>query len=188
MKKTASPRSRNRRNHGSQQAPPRLDERGKITIVDQTRPTTTSRAVCSCRLAATPERTRSNQSAASSPMASTLLMGEIDWWNRRTTRSSWSTATVLDYDYLIIATGTHPNARGDPRPRRRRVVQVDLRLLHHRRRRSACPKLETWEGGKLVVNDHRDADQVPRGTARIHFLADAFFGERECATRSSSNT
>ena len=77
-------------------------------------------------------------------------------------RRSSRTASVLGYDYLVLATGSrivpeaieHFDDRGPP-------------LLHAPRPRSSCGARSTrFTGGRIVIGDRRDALQVPAGAAR----------------------
>ena len=85
----------------------------------------------------------------------------------------------LNYDFLVIATGHADAPRGDPWPAGARVVQVDLRLLHHRRRAGAGQKhLRNWEGGRLVVNVVENPIKCPVAPLEFIMLADWFFHEQ----------
>ena len=86
----------------------------------------------------------------------------------------------LDYDYLIIATGTHATPSETPglgagEPGWYESVfdfyTIDgAEALHD--------KLDTWDGGKLVVNVIEMPIKCPVAPLEFIFLADAFFAER----------
>jgi sulfide:quinone oxidoreductase len=44
-------------------------------------------------------------------------------------------------------------------------------------------KLRDWKGGKAGSTHHRNADQMPRSSTGICFLADSFFKDKRCVTK-----
>ena len=84
------------------------------------------------------------------------------------TGSKLADGTVLEYDYLVIATGTHPRPDQTPGLESDEYGTTDPRLLHARRRRRPCRDAAQLEGRTARDQRHRDADQVPGGAARVH--------------------
>ncbi len=84
----------------------------------------------------------------------------------------------LDYDYLVIATGTHP--RPDQTPGLSddalHTTVHDFYTLDGAVELAAA--LETWDGGRLVVNIMEMPIKCPVAPLEFVFLADWFFHER----------
>jgi sulfide:quinone oxidoreductase len=85
----------------------------------------------------------------------------------------------LYYDYLIIATGTHP--RPDETPG---LTESEWRQSIHDFYTfdgaiALAKKLRTWEGGKLVVNIMELPYKCPVAPLEFIFLADWFFHEKQ---------
>jgi len=86
--------------------------------------------------------------------------------------------TELGYDYLIIATGTHP--RPDETPGlgddEWRKTVFDFYTIDGAE--ALASKLEGWEGGKLVLNIVDMPIKCPVAPLEFIFLADSYFAER----------
>jgi sulfide:quinone oxidoreductase len=86
--------------------------------------------------------------------------------------------TVLDYDYLVIASGTAP--RPDQTPGmdggQWRTSVFDFYTLEGAI--ALRDKLATWEGGRLVVQVVEMPIKCPVAPLEFTFLADAFFEEK----------
>ena len=85
----------------------------------------------------------------------------------------------LYYDYLIIATGTHP--RPDETPG---LTESEWRQSIHDFYTfdgaiALAKKLRTWEGGKLVVNIMELPYKCPVAPMEFIFLADWYFHEKQ---------
>jgi len=85
----------------------------------------------------------------------------------------------LYYDYLIIATGTHP--RPDETPG---LTEAEWRQSIHDfytfdGASALAKKLRTWEGGKMVVNIMELPYKCPVAPLEFIFLADWFFHEKQ---------
>ena len=85
----------------------------------------------------------------------------------------------LPYDYLIIATGTSPRpdqtpGMDDPEVWRRSVHE----FYTFEGAMALREKLETWEGGRLVVHITEMPIKCPVAPLEFTFLADAFFAEK----------
>lgn len=85
---------------------------------------------------------------------------------------------VLDYDILVIATGTVPV------PEETEGLKSDLwykdifDFYTYEGTTRLAKKLETWEGGKLVINLAETLIKCPVAPLEFTFLADAFFTEK----------
>ena len=85
---------------------------------------------------------------------------------------------VLDYDILVIATGTVPV------PEETEGLKSDLwykdifDFYTYEGTTRLAKKLENWEGGKLVINLAETLIKCPVAPLEFTFLADAFFTEK----------
>ena len=85
---------------------------------------------------------------------------------------------VLGYDYLIIATGTRPvptQTEGLSGPGWQKNA-FDFYTLEGAA--ALARKLQTWEGGRLVINIVEMPIKCPVAPLEFAFLADSFFTER----------
>jgi sulfide:quinone oxidoreductase len=86
---------------------------------------------------------------------------------------------LLYYDYLIIATGTHPRPEETPG-----LTESEWRESIHdfytfEGAVALAHKLRTWEGGRLVVNIMELPFKCPVAPLEFIFLANWFFHERQ---------
>lgn len=84
----------------------------------------------------------------------------------------------LEYDYLIIATGTHPRPEETPG-----LIESEWRKSIHdfytfEGAVALAEKLKDWEGGKLVVNIMEFPFKCPVAPLEFIFLADWYFTEK----------
>lgn len=84
----------------------------------------------------------------------------------------------LEYDYLIIATGTHPRPEETPG-----LTESEWRKSIHdfytfEGAVALAEKLKDWEGGKLVVNIMEFPFKCPVAPLEFIFLADWYFTEK----------
>jgi sulfide:quinone oxidoreductase len=112
------------------------------------------------------------------PRGVELVLAEVDRIEAADDRVMLSDGRTLDYDYLIIATGTSP--RPDQTPG----------MLDDEWRKSVFDfftlegavalrdKLAGWSGGRLVVHVTEMPIKCPVAPLEFAFLADAFFEER----------
>jgi len=112
------------------------------------------------------------------PEGVTLLIKPVDRIDADVNRVLLQDGTELEYDYLVIATGTSP--RPDQTPGMtgsewRRSV-FDFYTLEGAI--ALRDKLSTWEGGRLVVHITEMPIKCPVAPLEFTFLADAFFAER----------
>ena len=107
-----------------------------------------------------------------------LVLAEIDRVDPVGRTVQLANGHMLDYDYLVIATGTSP--RPDQTPGMadgewRRSV-FDFYTLEGAL--ALRTKLATWKGGRLVVHVTEMPIKCPVAPLEFAFLADAFFAER----------
>ncbi len=95
-------------------------------------------------------------------------MGEIDLVEPEKNQVKLADGTELSYDYLVIATGTHPTPSETPGlgDDEWRKSVFDFYTI------DGAEALEGQAGDlggrQARTQHHRDADQVPGGTARVH--------------------
>jgi sulfide:quinone oxidoreductase len=107
-----------------------------------------------------------------------LVMGEIDLVEPEKNQVKLVDGTQLDYDYLIIATGTHPVPAETPGLGEDGWYESVFEFYTIDGAEALAEKLETWEGGKLVINVIEMPIKCPVAPLEFTFLADAFFAER----------
>jgi len=112
------------------------------------------------------------------PKGVELLMGEIAAVDTDANQVRMADDTLLDYDQLIIATGTHP------RPDQTEGLDSDEygRTIHDFYSLDGAialrDSLAKWEGGRLVINIVEMPIKCPVAPLEFAFLADGFFTER----------
>jgi sulfide:quinone oxidoreductase len=107
-----------------------------------------------------------------------LVLAEIERVDPDAGRVHLSGDRLLDYDYLVIATGTSP--RPDQTPG---MLDDEWRTSVHEfftleGAVALRDKLATWEGGRLVVHITEMPIKCPVAPLEFAFLADAFFAEK----------
>ena len=112
------------------------------------------------------------------PAGVELLMGEIDLVQPENNVVKLVDGTDLSYDYLIIATGTHPTPAETPGLGEEGWYESVFDFYTIEGAEALAEKLETWEGGKLVVNVIEMPIKCPVAPLEFIFLADSFFHER----------
>jgi sulfide:quinone oxidoreductase len=107
-----------------------------------------------------------------------LVLSEIDRVDPAASQVLLTDGTVLDYDYLVIASGTLPRpdqtpgmAEGEWRRSIFDFFTLDGAV-------ALRDKLATWEGGRLVVHVVEMPIKCPVAPLEFAFLADAFFEEK----------
>jgi sulfide:quinone oxidoreductase len=89
----------------------------------------------------------------------------------------------LDYDYLVIATGTHPTPAQTPGLDGAAMGDT----IHHYYSLEGAvalyERLKTWEGGRLVVNIMETPFKCPVAPLEFTFLADWWFHEQAMRDR-----
>jgi len=112
------------------------------------------------------------------PAGVSVVTGEIDLVEPDKNRVLLEDGTVLDYDYLVVATGTH--ARPDQTPG---LMEEGWRDSIHEFYTvdgavALAERLKTWEGGRLVINIMEFPFKCPVAPLEFTFLADWWFQER----------
>jgi sulfide:quinone oxidoreductase len=106
------------------------------------------------------------------------VCSEIELIEPEENRVKLADGRVLDYDYLVIATGTH--SRPDQTPGLEGDAYGDT--VHDfytvGGAVALAEKLRTWDGGRLVVNIMEFPFKCPVAPLEFTFLADAFFQEQ----------
>jgi sulfide:quinone oxidoreductase len=107
----------------------------------------------------------------------TTVCGEIELIEPTENRVKMADGTVLNYDYLVIATGTHP--RPDETPGFEDGLGDNVHEFYTVDGAVAlAEKLKTWEGGRLVVNIMEYPFKCPVAPLEFTFLADWWFQEQ----------
>ncbi|HSG77975.1 MAG TPA: FAD/NAD(P)-binding oxidoreductase [Acidimicrobiia bacterium] len=107
-----------------------------------------------------------------------LVVGEIDLVEPEENRVKLVDGTVLEYDQLVIATGTHPRPEETPGltgGEWRRSVH-DFYTLEGAE--ALAETLRTWKGGRLAVNIVEMPIKCPVAPLEFTFLADSFFHDK----------
>ena len=107
-----------------------------------------------------------------------LVIGEIDAVEPEENRVKLVNGTTLDYDYLVIATGT------SPRPDQTPGLEGDEygKSIHDfytlEGAEQLAKTLETWDGGRMAINVIEMPIKCPVAPLEFAFLADWYFHER----------
>ena len=114
------------------------------------------------------------------PRGVELIKSEIDLVEPQNNTVKLTNGQTLDYDYLIVATGTHATPDETPglgagEPGWYESV-FDFYTIDGAE--ALRDKLDTWDGGKLVVQIIEMPIKCPVAPLEFTFLADAFFTER----------
>jgi sulfide:quinone oxidoreductase len=112
------------------------------------------------------------------PRGITVVTGEIDVVEPHQNRVKLEDGTTLDYDYLVVASGTH--ARPDQTPG---LMDEGWRDSVHEfytveGALALSERLKTWEGGRLVVNIMEYPFKCPVAPLEFTFLADWWFQQK----------
>lgn len=86
--------------------------------------------------------------------------------------------TMLDYDVLIVATGTVPYPEETPGLKGDLWHRDIFDFYTYEGAAALADKLKTWEGGRLVINLAESVFKCPVAPLEFAFLADAYFEER----------
>ena len=107
-----------------------------------------------------------------------LMYGEIDRVEPESNRVLLTDGRVFDYDQLIIATGVEP--RPDQTPGMDGVGWRDSihEFFTYEGSLALSKKLETWQGGRLVVHITEMPIKCPVAPLEFSFLADDYFKKR----------
>ena len=134
---------------------PRLDERDwKITLVDQDDTHYYQPGFLFLPFGTYTREDLEKPKRRFMPQGVELIMGEIDLVEPEKNEVKLADGTLLPYDYLIIATGTHPTPEETPGlgPEDDEWYKSVYDFYTIEGAEALAEKLETWEGGKLVIN------------------------------------
>jgi len=108
----------------------------------------------------------------------TLLSAEVDRVVPGENHVLLTDGRRLDYDYLVIATGTTPRPDQTPGMAEEEWGRSIHEFYTYEGAVALAEKLATWEGGRLVVQIVEMPIKCPVAPLEFTFLADAFFTER----------
>ena len=112
------------------------------------------------------------------PRRAEVINGSIDLIEPEETRVKLADGTMIDYDYLVIATGAHirpdetPGLEG---PEYGKTVH-DFYTLEGAT--ALAEALRFWDGGRLVVNIIEMPIKCPVAPLEFSFLADSYFHDK----------
>ncbi|MCP3934628.1 MAG: NAD(P)/FAD-dependent oxidoreductase [Actinomycetia bacterium] len=114
------------------------------------------------------------------PQGVELIKSEIDLVEPENNVVKLTDGHSLDYDYLIIATGTHSTPEETPGLGKGEDGWYESIFDFYTIEGAEAlkEKLDTWEGGKLVVHIIEMPIKCPVAPLEFTFLADSFFTER----------
>jgi sulfide:quinone oxidoreductase len=106
-----------------------------------------------------------------------LIHGTIDVVEPASNLVRLADGTELDYDYLVIATGTHPRPDQTPGLKDGEWHRSIHDFYTIDGAVALAEALRTWDGGRLVLNIVEMPIKCPVAPLEFTFLADAFFHE-----------
>ena len=107
-----------------------------------------------------------------------VVMGEIDLVEPDGNLVKLVDGTELSYDYLVIATGTAPQPEETPGLDSDEWYKSVFDFYTIDGAEALAAKLDTWEGGRMVVNVIEMPIKCPVAPLEFIFLAEAYFAER----------
>ena len=107
-----------------------------------------------------------------------LIMGEIDTVEPEENRVLLTDGTALDYDYLVIASGTSPRPEETPGMTGDLWHESIFDFYTLKGSSALAEKLRNWEGGRLVVHITEMPIKCPVAPLEFAFLADSYFKDR----------
>jgi sulfide:quinone oxidoreductase len=111
------------------------------------------------------------------PAGVDMVMGEIEAIDPERQRVSLAGGRALDYDYLVIATGTHPTPSQTPGFEGEAVGSSIHQYYTLDGAVALYERLKSWEGGRMVVNIMEFPFKCPVAPLEFTFLADWWFRE-----------
>ncbi len=107
-----------------------------------------------------------------------VILSDVEVIEPERNRVKLADGKVVDYDYLVIATGTHP--RPDETPGLESDSYGDTVHDFYTLNGAVAlgEKLKSWEGGRMVVNIMEYPFKCPVAPLEFTFLADSFFHEK----------
>ena len=107
-----------------------------------------------------------------------LIQSTIEMIEPEHNKVNLSNGTVLDYDYLIVATGADIHPEETPGLAEHEWGKSIHTFYSMPGALALAEKLRTWEGGRLVVNLVENPIKCPVAPLEFLMLADAYFHER----------
>jgi len=112
------------------------------------------------------------------PAGVEMVLGRIEEIDPQAQRVTVAGGRHLDYDYLVIATGTHPDPSQTPGYEGAAVGDGIHQFYTLDGAVALYERLKSWEGGRLVVNIMEFPFKCPVAPLEFTFLADWWFRER----------
>lgn len=112
------------------------------------------------------------------PRNVTMILSEIEMIEPDRNRVRLANGTVLDYDYLIIATGADIYPEETPGLAEHEWGRSIHTFYNLDGAVALAEKLRTWPGGRLVVNVVENPIKCPVAPLEFLFLADWYFTKR----------
>lgn len=109
------------------------------------------------------------------PAGVKFIVNEIDRVEPDKNTVILSNGQTLEYDYLIVATGTHINPAETPGLLGREWRKSIFDFYTHEGAVALANFLKTWEGGNMVINIAEMPFKCPVAPLEFAFLADEFF-------------
>ena len=112
-----------------------------------------------------------------------LKLGAVDRVEPAERQVLLEDGTRLDYDYLVIATGTSPRPDQTPGLMEEEWRKSIHEFYTYEGSQALARALETWPGGKLVVHITDMPIKCPVAPLEFAFLADSFFRKKKMRDR-----
>ena len=112
------------------------------------------------------------------PAGVDFVIGAIDMVEPDENRVKLADGTVLDYDYLIIATGTRPRPDQTPGLDTDEYGKTVHDFYTLEGAEALAKAVRTWDGGRMVINVIEMPIKCPVAPLEYTFLADWYFHER----------
>jgi sulfide:quinone oxidoreductase len=112
------------------------------------------------------------------PAGVEFIIGEIDAVDADAAQVKLVNGTTLDYDYLIIATGTTPRPDQTPGLESDEYGKTIHDFYTLEGAEALAKTLETWDGGRMAINVIEMPIKCPVAPLEYTFLADWYFHER----------
>jgi len=109
------------------------------------------------------------------PSGVDFVVGEIDLVEPEESRVLMVDGTRIDYDYLVIATGTHPRPDQTPGLESSEYGKTMHDFYTLEGAENLAETLRTWDGGRMVINIIEMPIKCPVAPLEFTFLADWFF-------------
>jgi sulfide:quinone oxidoreductase len=112
------------------------------------------------------------------PANTNFILGEIDEIKAQNNEVLLKSGKKLDYDLLIIATGTIPVPEETEGLKGSLWYKDIFDFYTYEGTTALSEKFKTWKGGKLVINLAETIIKCPVAPLEFAFLADAFFTQK----------